>query len=97
MEESINMLKPTVRNLYQFMSVQAELHDPKAVYWYSTTRGNKFLLVKTKGNTFRVDQNQILDNTYILRIIKNNVVQTYTSIPQFDETEVYRRGIRVTD
>ena len=79
------------------MSVQAELHDPRANYWFSTTRGNKLLLVKTKGNTFRVDQSQILDNTYILRIIKNNVVQAYTSIPQFDETEVYRRGIRVTD
>ena len=89
------MLKPTVRNLYQFMSVQAELHNPRAAYYYSTIRKNTFLLVKTKGNTFRVDR--IMDCAYTIRIIKNNVVQAYTSIPQFGETRVYKSGIRVTD
>ena len=89
------MLKPTVRNLYQFMSVQAELHDPKAVYWYGTTRGNEFLLVKTKGNQFRVDQ--VSNYGYVIRILKDSITQTYASIPQFGETRVYKSGIRVTD
>ena len=89
------MLKPTVRNLYQFMSVQAELHDPKATYWYSTIRGNAFLLVKSPSNTFRVDR--VMDCTYTIRIIKNNTSQAYAYIPQFGETRIYRSGIRVTD
>lgn len=89
------MLKPTVRNLYQFMSVQAELHDPIAAYWYSNMRGNVFLLVKTEGNTFRVDQG--INYGYIIRIVKNNTTQAYASIPQFDETRVYKSGIQVTD
>jgi hypothetical protein len=85
------MLKPTVRNLYQLMSVQAELHDPMAAHWYSPHCGNAFLLVKTKGNTFRVDR--IIDNAYTIRIIKGNTVQAYASIPQFGETRVYKSGI----
>lgn len=89
------MLKPTVRNLYQLMSVQAELHDPRAFYWYSTVRGNAFLLVKTSGNTFRIDRES--DNSYTLRIIKDLSVQAYANIPQFGETRVYKSGIQVTD
>jgi hypothetical protein len=89
------MLKPTVRNLYQLMSVQAELHDPISLYWYSPARGNVFLVVKTSG-TFRIDQLPT-DNAYVLRIIKNCVVQAYANIPQFDETRVYKSGIRITD
>lgn len=89
------MLKPTVRNLYQFMSVQAELHDPIAAYYYSIARGNAFLLVKTHGNVFEIDR--VLDNTYTLRIVKNNNTQAYACIPQFGETRVYKSGIRVTD
>jgi hypothetical protein len=89
------MLKPTVRNLYQLMSVQAELHDPTVAYWYSTYQGNAFLLVKTKGNTFRIDR--VIDNAYSIKIIKNNAIQTYANIPQFGETRVYKSGIRVTD
>lgn len=95
MEESTSMLKPTVRNLYQFMSVQAELHDPRAAKYYSTIHGNEFLLVKTSGNTFRVDR--VMDYAYTIRIIKNNTSQAYAYIPQFDETEVYKSGIQVTD
>lgn len=89
------MLKPTVRNLYQFMSVQAELHDPIAAKYYSTMRGNEFLLVKTKGNQFRVDQ--VSNYGYVIRILKDSITQTYASIPQFGETRVYKSGIRVTD
>ena len=89
------MLKPTVRNLYQFMSVQAELHDPIAAYYYSIARGNAFLLVKTHGNIFEIDR--ALDSSYILKITKEQVVQAYASIPQFGETRVYKSGIRVTD
>ena len=89
------MLKPTVRNLYQFMSVQAELHDPIAAYYYSIRRGNVFLLVKTRGNVFEIDQ--IPDNSYVLKITKDQVVQAYANIPQFGETKVYKSGIRVTD
>jgi len=95
MEESTSMLKPTVRNLYQFMSVQAELHDPKCMYWYSTIRENVFLVVKPHSNTFRVDR--IMDRAYTIRIIKNNTSQAYAYIPQFGETKVYRSGIQVTD
>lgn len=95
MEGYTNMLKPTVRNLYQFMSVQAELHDPIAAYWYSYMHGNAFLLVKTSGNVF--DITRAFDNSYIIRITKNEVVQAYANIPQFDETRVYKSGIRVTD
>ena len=89
------MLKPTVRNLYQFMSVQAKLHDPRAAKYYSTMRGNEFLLVKTKGNQFRVDQ--VSNYGYVIRILKDSITQTYASIPQFGETKVYRSGIQVTD
>ena len=89
------MLKPTVRNLYQFMSVQAELHDPKAACYYTINQNNKFLLVKTIGSVFEVDQ--LPDNPYVLRIIKNQVIQAYANIPQFGETRVYKSGIRVTD
>ena len=89
------MLKPTVRNLYQFMSVQAELHDPIAAKYYSYIHGNAFLLVKTHGNVFRVDR--VIDNTYTIRILKSNDTQAYASIPQFGETRVYKSGIRVTD
>ena len=89
------MLKPTVRNLYQFMSVQAELHDPIAAYYYSIRRGNAFLLVKTLGSVFEIDR--IPDNSYVLRITKDRVVQAYANIPQFGETRVYKSGIRVTD
>ena len=88
------MLKPTVRNLYQFMSVQAELHDPISLYWYSPARGNVFLVVKTSG-TFRIDR--LPDNSYNLTVVKNSIVQTYANIPQFGETRVYKSGIRVTD
>ena len=95
MQGYTNMLKPTVRNLYQLMSVQAELHDPISVYWYSPARGNVFLLVKTHGNTFRIDREPT--NAYALRIIKNNVVQAYANIPQFGETRVYKSGIQVTN
>lgn len=89
------MLKPTVRNLYQFMSVQAELHNPKAAYWYTTDCNNRFLLVKTRGSTFQV--NQTPKNAYTLRIIKNGNIQTFTVISQFGETRVYKSGIRITD
>ena len=89
------MLKPTVRNLYQLMSVQAELHDLISMYWYSPARGNVFLVVKPHGNTFRIDR--ALDNTYTLRIVNNRNTQAYANIPQFDETRVYKSGIRVTD
>lgn len=89
------MLKPTVKNLYQFMSVQAELHDPIAAYYYSTLRGNVLLIVKTSGNTFRVDR--VMDCAYTIRIIKNNTSQAYAYIPQFGETRVYKSGIQVTD
>lgn len=89
------MLKPTVRNLYQFMSVQAELHDPNCMYWYSTLRGNVLLIPKTSGNTFRVDR--VMDRAYTIRIIKNNTSQAYAYIPQFGETKVYKSGIQVTD
>lgn len=89
------MLKPTVRNLYQFMSVQAVLHDPRAAYYYSIRRGNAFLLVKTHGNIFEIDRK--LDSSYILKITKNLVVQAYANIPQFGETKVYKSSIRVTD
>ena len=89
------MLKPTVRNLYQFMSVQAELHDPKAARYYSYYRNNKFLLVKTLGSVFEV--NRIPDDTYLLKITKDRIVQAYATIPQFGETRVYKSGIRVTD
>lgn len=88
------MLKPTVRNLYQFMSVQAELHDPIAAHYYSTMRGNAFLLVKTKGNQFRVDQ--VMNYGYIIRILKNGDTHAYACIPQFSETRVYKSGIRIT-
>ena len=89
------MLKPTVRNLYQFMTVQAEMHNPIAAKYYSTIRGNEFLLVKTSGNTFRVDR--ISNYGYSIRILKNLSVQAYANIPQFGETKVYKSGIRVTD
>ena len=88
------MLKPTVRNLYQLMSVQAELHDPISLYWYSPARGNVFLVVKTSG-IFRIDR--LLDNSYNLTFVKNCVAQAYANIPQFDETRVYKSGIRITD
>lgn len=77
------------------MSVQAEMHDPKATYWYSTIRGNAFLLVKPHGNIFRVDR--VMDCAYTIRIIKNNTSQAYAYIPQFGKTEVYKSGVRVTD
>ena len=77
------------------MSVQAELHDPIAAYYYSYIRGNVFLLVKTHGNILRVDR--VMDCTYTIRIIKNNTSQAYAYIPQFGETRVYKSGIRVTD
>lgn len=77
------------------MSVQAELHDPISLYWYSPARGNAFLVVKPHGNTFRIDR--VLDNTYTLRIVKNGNIQAYANIPQFGETKVYKSGIRVTD
>ena len=89
------MLKPTVRNLYQFMSVQAELHNPINARYYSIRRGNAFLLVKTLGSVFEVDR--ISDNSYVLKITKNLVVQAYANIPQFGETRVYKSGIRVID
>lgn len=89
------MLKPTIRNLYQFMSVQAELHDPKAARYYSISRDNRFLLVKTLGSVLEV--NQVLDNSYIIRITKDQVVQVYANIPQFDETRVYRRSLLIPD
>lgn len=89
------MLKPTVRNLYQLMSVQAELHDPVAAKYYSYIRGNAFLLVKTKGNHFRIDR--VSNYGYVIRILKSSVTQAYASIPQFGETRVYKSGIRVTD
>lgn len=95
MEESTSMLKPTVRNLYQFMSVQAELHNPRAAYYYTIDCNNRFLLVKTRGSVFQV--NQTPKNAYTLRIIKNGNIQTFTVISQFGETKVYRSGIRVTD
>lgn len=89
------MLKPTVRNLYQFMSVQAELHDPRAAYYYTINQNNKFLLVKTLGSVFEIDQ--LPDNSYEIRIVKNQFIQAYAIIPQFGETRVYKSGIRVTD
>lgn len=89
------MLKPTVRNLYQFMSVQAELHNPRAAHYYSTMPGNEFLLVKSEGNTFRVDC--VMNCAYTIRIIKQYTSQAYAYIPQFGETRVYKSGIRVTD
>ena len=95
MEESTSMLKPTVRNLYQFMSVQAELHDPKAAYYYSINRGNAFLLVKTLGSVFEV--NRLPNSSYVIKITKDRIVQAYANIPQFGKTKVYKSGIRVTD
>lgn len=89
------MLKPTVRNLYQFMSVQAELHDHIAARYYTHMRGNAFLLVKTSGNVF--DIARALDSSYTIRITKDQIVQAYANIPQFGETRVYKSGIRVTD
>lgn len=89
------MLKPTVRNLYQFMSVQAELHDPIAANYYTIDQNNRFLLVKTRGNIFEVEQ--VLDNSYIIRITKNQIVQVYANIPQFGKTRVYKSGVRITD
>ena len=89
------MLKPTVRNLYQFMSVQAELHDPRAAYYYSIDVNTKFLLVKTLGSVFEVAQKPT--NAYAIRIIKDRIVQAYANIPQFGETRVYKSSIRVTD
>ena len=89
------MLKPTVKNLYQLMSVQAELHDLISLYWYSPARGNVFLVVKTSGNAFRIDR--LPDNSYNLTVVKNSILQTYANIPQFGETRVYKSGIRVTD
>ena len=77
------------------MSVQAELHDPKAARYYSIRRGSAFLLVKTSSNAFEIER--IPDNSYILKITKNLVVQAYANIPQFGETRVYKSGIRVTD
>lgn len=77
------------------MSVQAELHDPIAAHYFSTLRGNVLLVVKTSGNTFRVDR--VMDCAYTIRIIKNNTSQAYAYIPQFDETRVYKSGIQVTD
>lgn len=90
------MLKPTVRNLYQLMSVQAELHDPVAARYYHI-RGNGFLLVKTHGNVFRVDRIPMPDASYSIKIIKDLTVQAYANIPQFGETRVYKSGIRVID
>ena len=95
MQGYTNMLKPTVRNLYQFMSVQAELHNPISAKYYSTVRGNAFLLVKSHSNTFRVDR--VMDCASTIRIIKNNTSQAYAYIPQFGETRVYKSGIRITD
>ena len=89
------MLKPTVRNLYQLMSVQAELHDPIAAKYYSYNCRNVFLLVKASGNTFRVDR--ISNYGYAIRIVKDLNVRIYANIPQFGETRVYKSGIRVTD
>ncbi len=89
------MLKPTVRNLYQLMSVQAELHDPVAARYYSYNKNCRFLLVKTPGNIFEVDL--VPDNSCVLRIVKNCVTQAYAYIPQFGETRVYKSSIRVTD
>ena len=77
------------------MSVQAELHDSRAARYYSYARGNAFLLVKTHGNVFEI--NRALDSSYILKITKDLVVQAYANIPQFGETKVYKRDIRVTD
>ena len=84
------MLKPTVRNLYQFMSVQAELHDPVAAHYYSYNNNCRFLLVKISGNIFEVDH---IDNTYTIRIIKNSNTQAYAYIPQFGKTRVYKSSI----
>ena len=95
MEGYTDMLKSTVRNLYQFMSVQAELHDPISAYYYSFSQSTKFLLVKTLGSVFEVEQEPT--NAYALKIIKNRVVQTYANIPQFGETRVYKYSVRVTD
>lgn len=89
------MLKPTVRHLYQFMSTQASLHDCKAANYYSTSSNCKFLLVKTSGNCFRVDF--IVNQAYILRIIKDGIAQTQTYIPKYDETRVYKGGIQVNN
>ena len=89
------MLKPTVRNLYQFMSVQAELHNPINAYYYSINRRNAFLLVKTLGSVFEV--NRLSNNSYIIQITKDLNVQAYANIPQFGETRVYKSGIQVTD
>jgi hypothetical protein len=89
------MLKPTVRNLYQFMSTQASLHDCKAAKYFSPSINCKFLLVKTRGNCFRVDF--VLNELYVLRIIKDCIVQTQTSIPKYDETRIYKGGIQVNN
>ena len=78
------------------MSVQAELHNPRAAYYYSIDVNTKFLLVKTLGSVFEVAQDPT-NNTYVLGIIKDRIVQTYANIPQFDETRVYKSGIQVTD
>lgn len=77
------------------MSVQAELHDPKAAYYYSIRQNTKFLLVKTFGSVFEVEQEPT--NAYVLKIIKNRIVQAYANIPQFGETKVYKSGVRITD
>ena len=77
------------------MSVQAELHDPIAAKYYSYIRDNAFLLVKTRGSTFRVDR--VSNCGYAIRIVKDLSVQAYANIPQFGETRVYRSGIQVTD
>ena len=77
------------------MSVQAELHDPRAAYYYSIDVNTKFLLVKTLGSVFEVAQEPT--NAYAIRIIKNRIIQTYANIPQFGETRVYKSGIQVID
>lgn len=88
------MLEPTVRNLYRLMSVQAELHDPISAYYYSNNYNSRFLLVKTHGNVFEVNQR---DTTYYMKIVKDGYIQVFTSIPRFGETQIYRRGIQVTN
>lgn len=92
------MLKPTVRNLYQLMSVQAELHNPRAARYYSYDRTCKFLLVKSQGNIFKVNLIRLLpENAYTISIVKDCVVQTYARIPRYDETKVYKGGIQVNN
>ena len=82
------MLKSTVRNLYQFMSVQAELHDPIAARWYSYNRNCAYLLVKRRGNVFDITREP--DDSFGLKIFKNAYVQTYTRIPKFGETYIIK-------